>query len=1068
MAGTAAFVGRQAELAELRAALESTIHGAGGGVWLLMGEAGIGKSRLAEEAVRSVAGQATVAWGRCWEAGGAPAYWPWIQVLRALLRTGHQPRWPEERAALLLQVLPELGELYPHRPQPPPLDPEQARFRLLDALSSVLLEQAATKPLLIMLEDLQVSDPSSLLLLDFLSHLVRAEPVAIVGTLRPPSTHREPQRELLSRILQHARTLALARLSQQDVAAYVRQALHEAPPGLVHSVQQSTEGHPLFMVELTRLLVAHGSAAIGPRAPIPTTIRTAIEQRIGTLSQPARSVLELASVVGRDVTCSGLVQAFGLERPSVAQALEQAAEQDLVVCTAPDTYRFSHGLIRETLYREVPEARRAELHLQLGLCLRDRGGEQVRWSEVAHHLVHAGQASRAAAVEALMAWGQHALQQLAFEEAVGAYRRALELAEASNEGQLQVLLALARAQLQSGQLEVGRATCLRAATMARQRRQADVLAQAALSYGSVLVFGQVDAQLVSLLQEALAAQAPHDSPLRARLMARLAAAQQPAAVPDKPIELARQAIAMARRTGDQQALLDALRAGCSAMMDLAPPAQRLGFNHEHVALALQLGDRVEALRGYIRLVFDHFELADLPAAMRAVERIESICDEIGHPYYRWRSTSMRAMRALWHGRFAEAERLIDQAREEGARGGDPNAPPACLYQRARLLHAQGRVPELQPLMPLFRELFGNVPVMQLSAELWMSALLASSDAPQRAASIEPSRLRNILALGDRTVLDALAELVLARHDQELAAAVADRLMPLANEMISGGVLASTWEGPAARALALVERVLGKVQAASEHFELAMHKAEALQGAPMLARAACDYAMLLLEQGESSRAGPLLDQAEQVAGELGMAQLLVTIRQARAPLAQRSRAPSALPPRVRVAMQPEGEYWRIDCDDQSIRLRDSKGLRLLARLVAQPEREFHALELDAGHDTQGMEAGDAGELLDEKAMQQYRHRLKELQQKLEQAEQWNDVGRAEAARDETQFLQAELSRAVGLGGRQRRAGAAAERARINVQRRLKDAIRRIELQHQPLGRHLARSVRTGTFCCYSPE
>jgi hypothetical protein len=142
--------------------------------------------------------------------------------------------------------------------------------------------------------------------------------------------------------------------------------------------------------------------------------------------------------------------------------------------------------------------------------------------------------------------------------------------------------------------------------------------------------------------------------------------------------------------------------------------------------------------------------------------------------------------------------------------------------------------------------------------------------------------------------------------------------------------------------------------------------------------------------------------------------------------------------------------------------------MLARLVAEPGRELHVLDLGgAGGGGPGIDTGDAGPLLDAQARAAYRDRYQDLEEEIAEAEADNDPTRAEKARAQLEMLADELSRGVGLGGRERRAGAAAERARVNVQRRLKDALDRIAAADPELGRHLARSVRTGTFCCYEP-
>jgi hypothetical protein len=165
---------------------------------------------------------------------------------------------------------------------------------------------------------------------------------------------------------------------------------------------------------------------------------------------------------------------------------------------------------------------------------------------------------------------------------------------------------------------------------------------------------------------------------------------------------------------------------------------------------------------------------------------------------------------------------------------------------------------------------------------------------------------------------------------------------------------------------------------------------------------------------------------------------------------------------------EGEYWTVKGEVSVVRLRNSRGLSMLARLVAEPGHEIAALDLESPKALAIVDAGDAGELLDESARAAYRRRLVELEEELVEAEAWNDPERLARARGESDALRAELARAVGLGGRVRRAGAAAERARVNVQRRIADAIHRIQEHDAALGQHFSRAVRTGAYSSYLPE
>jgi hypothetical protein len=181
---------------------------------------------------------------------------------------------------------------------------------------------------------------------------------------------------------------------------------------------------------------------------------------------------------------------------------------------------------------------------------------------------------------------------------------------------------------------------------------------------------------------------------------------------------------------------------------------------------------------------------------------------------------------------------------------------------------------------------------------------------------------------------------------------------------------------------------------------------------------------------------------------------------------------------------EGEYWTIIYEGAALRLKDTKGLRYLSELVHNPGREFHAIELvstvhesarsaDSGsfpgaEPLISADRGDAGSLLDRQARSEYRTRLDDLRQELEQADRFNDLKRASLIREEIEFITQELASAVGLGGRYRKAASPAERARVNATRTITDALKRISEHNPALGLHFGRTIKTGTFCFYAPD
>jgi hypothetical protein len=178
---------------------------------------------------------------------------------------------------------------------------------------------------------------------------------------------------------------------------------------------------------------------------------------------------------------------------------------------------------------------------------------------------------------------------------------------------------------------------------------------------------------------------------------------------------------------------------------------------------------------------------------------------------------------------------------------------------------------------------------------------------------------------------------------------------------------------------------------------------------------------------------------------------------------------------------EGDYWSVSFEGHIVRVRDLKGMRYLARLLADPGREYHVLDLVAAETGRGAQPdsghaaglprsalGDAGEGLDAQAKDAYRRRLAEIEDDLEQAHATGDAERATQAGTERDFLVRELTRAFGLGGRDRRAASASERARAAVTRAVRQAMTRIAEHHPQLGEHLGRTIRTGTYCAYVPD
>ena len=319
------FVGRQREMGELKTCLEDALSGRGRLV-TLVGEPGIGKTRTAQE-LATYAGlrSAQVLWGRCYEEQGMPPYWPWVQAIRSYVREHDPDQLRSEMGAGavdIAEVVSDVKERLPNLKPPPQMDsPEQARFRLFDSISAFLKSASQKQPLVLVLDDLHWADQPSLMLLQFVARELGNSRLLLVGTYRDVELSRQhPLAETLGELTRERlfQRVLLRGLSQQDVGRFIEVAAGVDPPaGLTEAVHTQTEGNPLFVTEVVRLLVQEG--ALSPDSSpsgrgetagrgdgdswtvrIPEGVREVIGRRLNRLSQRCNETLTIASVVCRE------------------------------------------------------------------------------------------------------------------------------------------------------------------------------------------------------------------------------------------------------------------------------------------------------------------------------------------------------------------------------------------------------------------------------------------------------------------------------------------------------------------------------------------------------------------------------------------------------------------------------------------------------------------------------------------------------------------------------------------------------------------------------------------------
>jgi DNA-binding SARP family transcriptional activator len=883
------FVGRERELRELVAGLDDAVGGHGR-LFLLAGEPGIGKSRLAEELMaRARARGVRVLVGRCWEAGGAPAYWPWVQSLRGYVRETEPEVLRAQLgpgAADLAQIVPELRERFADLPQPPSLESEQARFRLFDATAEFLRTASSDQPILLVLDDLHAADAPSLLLLQFVTRELGPARMLMLGVYRDVDP--VPQAaltEMLAAIVREPVThrLHLDGLSEREIAQYVELTAAEiASPALVAALHDESEGNPLFVGEIVSLLSLEGVRAEPTgqvRLALPQTVRDVIGRRLSHLSEECSRVLRLASVLGREFALDALALLAGMSEDQVLDTLDEAMAAKVVsdVPGGAGRLRFAHILIRDTLYEGLAGARRVRLHRKAVEVAEALYGDEPgpRLAELAHHAV-AGSDFEKAHRYARRA-GDRGLALLAYEEAARLYETALDALDRTcpldDTSRCQLLLSLGEAEARAGNTPAAKDAFLAAAGLARELGLPRELAQAAAGYGGRIIWGRAadDIRLVPLLEEGLAALGEDRVELRIRLLARLAGALRDDPTRARRDALSREAVQLARRAGNRGALAYALEGRAAVIVAPDTIAECLALSSELCEVAEQIGERERLVQGLCDRIIAHLQLGHIRAAELDLDRADGIAQELRQPAHLWQVSGVRAMLALAAGSMPEAEQLVARALSLGRHTQPRAAIPVYRLQQYALCDFG---PSLEQIEPDIRDL-----VDQYAARPVFRCVLAHLHA-RLGRTAEAKRAHEKLAQDGFSGLPfdqewlygmtLLAETSALLPDADSASALYGLLLPWAG--LNAVDQAEGIRGSVARYLGILAATLKRWHEAERHFEDAVAMNAQMGARPWLAHTHTDYARMLLARDhpdDRKRALKLIRYALATYRELGM-------------------------------------------------------------------------------------------------------------------------------------------------------------------------------------------------------
>ncbi|MEV4835726.1 AAA family ATPase [Nonomuraea sp. NPDC049486] len=842
MNGTARdLIGRDHPAGLLRAEIGRVIDSHGGLV-LVTGEAGIGKTTLVSSAAAQARGKgALVAAGSCWEAGSAPGYWPWVQALRALRRAAGPERWAEARqsAGDVLAVL--LGEAAAGETAPD-------GFQVYDAVTDALVVLAQRQPVVVVLDDLHFADPASLRLLAFAAQQTWFERLLLIGTYRDTEVEAadHPLRELLSPLALKATTITLTGLDAAGVAALMTRTVGaDPPPDLVSEVHVRTGGNPFFVEQTARLWHSGGSAGA-----VPPGVRDALLRRLSLLPEPVSRLLPIAAVLGRRFPRQLLAAAARQPTAHVDRLLELAVVAKLVTAEGGGVFAFAHDLVRETLYDSLDDP--GALHGAVvdavdrdpGLAARMLPGHLARHAHLAGDRVDPERV-----VELQLAAARDAGRRIAAEEHLGHLRRAHQLSRATSpRTRAKAALSLGFELSHVGERETARRLFGEAWAIARELDDRELLTRVALTW--LRKFGLSDAL-------------PHLREAHAALVG--------GAAPDDrlALDLVFHLAARARAGGDDDALVFSLWAHHDILKGPDTAGERMRLVEELIGLARRTGDP---------------ELEHFASALRWVAMIEQGDPRYLDRFHDYQTLGRRSelpsvdlntavdasIVAALGGRLAEAEKLLAEVRDSDARK-HPHYIDMLLHHQWSILSLQGRFGEQEEVVRLLRGSGHLCPGLLEGLTALHTGDLDT--ALRRLAEGEP---RNRIA--QPLWLRFLAETAAAAHDPDLCARARAALEPHRGRW---AVSLMGWDvsGPFDLWLALIDAADERWDEAIAGFTAAHRSADRMRARPWSVLARVHLADALLSRaapGDLPAARALLEHAGKEATTLGMRHLTARV------------------------------------------------------------------------------------------------------------------------------------------------------------------------------------------------
>jgi DNA-binding CsgD family transcriptional regulator len=882
-------VGRDGELGRLAGWLDAA-GAAEPRLVLCGGEPGVGKTRLAEELTRIARDRdIPVLWGRAVETDGAPPYWPWRQMLRAagwktgVGRIAEDQRVAADVSGLVVRVAEDLGvagelalvapEVFPGLADAAAVSGPEQRFGVFDAVTRLLRRLAVPRGLLLVLDDLHWADRASVLLL---SHLARdLEPSRLLVLV----TYRDTEPAVTSVIAELIREpvtsrLDLRGLSVVDVGRQLAAVTGEAvAPELAARVHELTGGNPFFVAELAGTLAS---------TRIPTSVVDAIKQRLDRLSPRCRHQLRAASIVGREFSIALVAAIIGRPVLGCLGPLEEAVTAGLVEpADAAGQHRFIHALVRDAVEAGLPAADRVRMHRAAAGAVEAfyAGTLEPHLPDLARHWACAGDDARTAY------WAERAaaeaMHRLAYEEAARLYRQALEVrAGGADAGRYRLLLALARAQWQAGELADARAASRQAAAAATSMDRPDLVAEAVL-VGECVGVADWDRDLRASCESALAGLDERPTPVRACLLARLAETRLYTGDLAGAEDASREALTMAGECGEPSVVVAALKARQAVRGTPEAVAERADLADRMLSIGRQSGDTaIQALARSWRvdLCFAH---GHLDRAAAESQELEWCLGASAGPLERWYLLRYQGALAHAQARFDDARACADEAYTIATRIRHPAAVPVRHALLWAIAHHTGVDPDATHVLEALRAGPGSAATPGHAFRIM--ELLGPAAMLVEAGRIEAARAR-FLAAGPVAAwqsppyfaLNLYAIGVLVGVRVGAAAEVAqlrEVLTRYRGQHVASGSAVAYYGGPVELYLGVAARYLAELDDAVLDLTEALHRCGDAGAVGYQVEVAYELAAVLVRRGGSDdrrRALALIRKYAPAAATLGMA------------------------------------------------------------------------------------------------------------------------------------------------------------------------------------------------------